>query len=158
HLVNLLLHVGCSLAALALFRRLGMAAAAATIAAALFAVHPVTTEAVANVAGRADLLAALGVLLGVLCHARALAARGRARLAWDAALVGASVLAVFSKESGIVLLPLLIAWDSLLGTPGTVRDRMRGPLLAGTVVAAMLAVRWWVRAGGYPTETLPLDN
>src|SRR6185369_7523116 len=107
HLVNLLLHLGCSVAVLALFRRLGMAAGAATIAAALFAVHPVTTEAVANVAGRADLLAALGVLLGVLCHARAAAARGSARIAWDAALVGSSVIAVFSKESGVVLLPLL---------------------------------------------------
>jgi tetratricopeptide (TPR) repeat protein len=158
HLVNLLLHLACSLAVLALFRRLGFAAAAATIAAALFAVHPVTTEVVANVAGRADLLAALGVLLGVLSRARAATTAGSARIGWEAALVGSSVLAVFSKESGVVLLPLVIAWDALLGPPSAARDRLRGPLVTGAVVAVMLAARWWVRATGYPPEASPLDN
>src|SRR5262245_26994268 len=85
HVVNVALHVACCCAALALFRRRGLPAGAAVLATLLFAVHPVTTEVVANVEGRADLLAALGVLLGVLCHARAVATSGGTRIAWEAA-------------------------------------------------------------------------
>jgi hypothetical protein len=38
--------------------------------AALWALHPILTESVTNVAGRADLLAAFGVLAGLLCYLR----------------------------------------------------------------------------------------
>jgi tetratricopeptide (TPR) repeat protein len=38
--------------------------------AALFGTHPVATESVANIIGRADLFATLWVLLGFLCHAK----------------------------------------------------------------------------------------
>jgi len=159
HVVNVALHVACCCAVLALFRRLGLAAGAAVLATLLFAVHPVTTEVVANVAGRADLLAALGVLLGVLCHARAVAASGGARLGWEAALAGAMALAVFSKENGAVLLPLVIAWDATMPAARTgARERLRGPLVSGAVLAVMLAARWWVRATGYAPEASPLDN
>ena len=159
HAVNVGLHVACCCAVLALFRRLGLAASAATLATLLFAVHPVTTEVVANVAGRADLLAALGVLLGVSCYARAASASGGARIAWEAAVAGSAVLAVFSKENGVVLLPLVIAWDVIVpAEPSAARERVRGPVLIGVVVAAMLASRWWVRASGYPPEASPLDN
>ncbi|HWP66763.1 MAG TPA: hypothetical protein VNO26_12695, partial [Candidatus Limnocylindria bacterium] len=158
HVVNLLLHLCCALAALALFRRLGLATAAAVVATLLFAVHPVTTEVVANVAGRADLLAALGVLCGLLCQARARAARGGARMAWETGLVAAAVLGMFAKENAVVLLPLLIVWEALSPSAAEWRARARGPALAAGVAAVMLAARWWVRAQGYPPESSPLDN
>ena len=46
----------------------------ALLAALLFAVHPLHTEAVANIAGRAELLAALGVLAAWSFHRRAASA------------------------------------------------------------------------------------
>ena len=58
HLVNVLLHALVTLAVLALARELLGSLLAATVAAALFAVHPVHTEAVSNIVGRAELLAA----------------------------------------------------------------------------------------------------
>src|ERR1035438_9476131 len=47
--------------------------------AAIWSLHPILTESVTNVAGRADLLAACGVLAGLLCYARSNAASGRRR-------------------------------------------------------------------------------
>jgi protein O-mannosyl-transferase len=41
--------------------------------AAIWGLHPLLTEGVTNIVGRADLLAALGILVGLLCHIRATA-------------------------------------------------------------------------------------
>ena len=75
--------------------------------AALWGLHPVLTEAVTNVAGRADLLAALGVLSGLLCYLR-----GRSWW-WPPALAVSAAVAVFSKESGIVLVAVLLAAQAI---------------------------------------------
>src|SRR6202008_4012259 len=50
--------------------------------AALWGLHPVLTESVTNIVGRADLLAAFGVLTGLLCYARAVSIAGWRRWAW----------------------------------------------------------------------------
>ena len=59
HAVNVPLHVAVALALYALALQLLAAPTAAWIAAALFAVHPIHTEAVTGIVGRAELLAAL---------------------------------------------------------------------------------------------------
>jgi Flp pilus assembly protein TadD len=97
HLVNILLHllVACVLLLLGLELRFPILAAGA--AAGLFAVHPLHTEAVTAISGRAELLMALGVVGGWW-----LALKGR--LAWS---VGAFAMGLLSKEQAVVL-PLLV--------------------------------------------------
>ena len=58
-LSNLIIHGLCIALVMALCHRLGLATGAAGAGAAIFALHPVNTEAVAFVSGRTDLLAAL---------------------------------------------------------------------------------------------------
>ncbi|MBX6362735.1 MAG: hypothetical protein IRZ00_02605 [Gemmatimonadetes bacterium] len=107
HLGNVLEHAAvCVLAYLFLERLTDWRAALA--GALVFAVHPVHTEAVANVVGQAELLGALGILTGALLYVSrpelALAPGRR----W--AIAAAYALAVGTKESTIVfpaLLPLL---------------------------------------------------
>ena len=72
HLGNVLLHAIASLLVLALGRRAGLSLAAATFGAALFAVHPLHVEVVANIAGRKDALATALVIAAVLAHDTAL--------------------------------------------------------------------------------------
>ena len=72
HAVNVLLHVAVALAFYALALQLLAAPTAAWIAAALFAVHPIHTEAVTGIVGRAELLAALFSIAALLALARAL--------------------------------------------------------------------------------------
>ncbi|MGA2723828.1 MAG: hypothetical protein ABSG79_15630, partial [Bryobacteraceae bacterium] len=67
HWVNLALHgVNVSLVYLLGILVLGAPAPAFALA-ALWGVHPLLTESVTNIVGRADLLAAFGVLAGLLC-------------------------------------------------------------------------------------------
>lgn len=72
----------------------------AFVCAALFAVHPIQTEAVAYISARADLLMTTGVLLALLC------AESERWLLMLVACVGA----VAAKESGIVAGPLALLW------------------------------------------------
>jgi len=98
HLVNVLLHAGVCVAVWHFARRLTGDAAAASVAATLFAVHPVHVEAVANVVGRAELLAALFLLLGLLalCPGAGRPRPGHALLAGLAFLA-----ALLSKETAV---------------------------------------------------------
>lgn len=66
HLTNILLNALVSALVFLLAHRLLQHAAAAFVAAAWFALHPVHVEAVANVVGRSELLAAAGYLVAVL--------------------------------------------------------------------------------------------
>jgi protein O-mannosyl-transferase len=154
HVVNLLLHVACVGLVYALVWHLVRRRWPAVVAAALFGLHPVTTEAVTYVVGRADLLAATGVLGGLLCHARAAASAGRRRVAWSAGLLLAAVLAFFSKESGLVLVPITLGYDLIFPTPSR-----RDHVITLSVLAVYLAVRWYVaRIGLPPEDTSPVDN
>jgi Flp pilus assembly protein TadB len=63
HAVNVILHaVVCAVLYVVCVRRLAMQRRTARIAAVLFALHPVHTEAVSGIVGRADLLAGLFML------------------------------------------------------------------------------------------------
>src|SRR5690242_4940468 len=104
HWINLLLHLAnvamVYLLCLAIFKQ----AAIALPATALWALHPVQTEVVTNIVGRADLLVAFGVLAALLCHRQAAASSGARKVAWLAAILVAAAIAAFSKESGVVVL------------------------------------------------------
>jgi tetratricopeptide (TPR) repeat protein len=142
HAVNFLLHaINVWLVfelALLLFRTVRPA----LFAAALWAVHPICTEAVTSIVGRADLLAAMAVLGGLLLYARTAWFAGR-RLYWAAAALFAIATAgVFSKESAAVLLGLMLLWD-LSFAEGKPRLLARWPAYAA--VAASLVVLAWAR-------------
>src|SRR2546425_8268632 len=66
HLVNVLAHAGVSVLVVLLAASLGLPALAAALAGALFAAHPIHTEVVANIVGRAEILAAGLALLALL--------------------------------------------------------------------------------------------
>src|SRR5437879_5884227 len=110
HVVNLLWHAGASVAVAVLARRWS-GALAGLIAGLLFAVHPVHVEAVANVVGRGELMAALFTLLAVY------GAVVRESVAWSTA---ALVLALLSKENAAVA-PALIALPGGWGPPAPPR-------------------------------------
>jgi hypothetical protein len=81
--------------------------------AALWAVHPLATEAVTGIAGRADLLMASGVLFALYAHVRASVLPGS--IGWRIAEIGGATLAIFSKESGLAVVPVVILYDLLVG-------------------------------------------
>jgi tetratricopeptide (TPR) repeat protein len=113
----------------------------ATLLAALWSVHPLLTESVTNIVGRADQLAALGVLAGLLCHIRAGQAAGRRKLAWLAGLAVSAAVAVFSKESGVVIVAAMLCYDISFGKSKPWRPRLAGYI----AVAAPLGIFFFLR-------------
>lgn len=104
HAVNIGLHALVTALVFALGRRWCRSRPVALVAALLFAVHPVHTEAVTSIVGRAELLSAL---FGMLALVATLAAMASTRPGWDTLALVAFGAAVFSKESGITILPLV---------------------------------------------------
>ena len=141
HAVNFALHaVNIALVyllGLLIFQEAGPAFAMA----ALWALHPVLTESVTNVVGRADLLAGLGSLAGLLCYVRGAGASGWRRVAWLAALAAAAAIGVFSKESGVVLLGVMLVYDLAFAPPTGWRFRVAAYLSTAAPVAVYLEMR-----------------
>jgi len=121
HTVNLLLHALASLLVWQAACSAGLRRGGALLAAMLFALHPLHTEAVANITGRAELLAAVWVLAAWLCHRRGTAW-------WRAAAALCYLLALLSKENA-ALAPLLFLLD----------DRLRGERASSSMGGTVLA-------------------
>ena len=129
------------------------------LAAAMWAVHPLTTEAVTNIVGRADLLAAFGTLGALLAYVRSRDARGMARVAWLGALATGVMIAIGSKESGVVIVAAIALYELTWWRP----RKSAGALAAALVVAAIpLAIYFSQRAavlGSAPAAEFPFaDN
>jgi hypothetical protein len=150
HWVNFALHaVNIALVyllGLLLFQETARKERLALALAAVWALHPILTESVTNIVGRADLLAAFGVLAGLVCHAKSASASGRRKLAWLAALMLAAAIGMFSKESAVVLLAAMAIYDFTFGK-GAPRARLPGYLAAALPAALYLYVRSRVVAG-----------
>jgi len=145
HWVNLLLHEFNVALVYALGALIFEAMTPALALAAIWGLHPLLTDAVTNIVGRADLLAAFGVLAGLFCHAKGASfmGTGRHRMAWLAGLAAAQTIGLFSKESGAVLPGVMLLYD--LTWPERATWRRRLPSYA--VVALPLAIFFSLRAG-----------
>jgi protein O-mannosyl-transferase len=155
HAVNLALHAVNVLLIYLLLVDL-LPAGVSFAAALLWAVHPILTESVTNMIGRTDLLAAFGVLAGLLAHRRVARTEGRTRLLWLAALFAAAAVGFFSKESAIVLLGVMLAHD-LAFDPVAWRRALPGYAAAGLAALWFLAVRGSVLAQ-VPYAPLPFTD
>ncbi len=122
HVTNLLIHILNVLMVLAVARRLTTRPWVALLAAAIFAVHPVETESVTNIVGRADELCTFWMLLAFWCYLRSTVA-GLLRPLWLLAFMLPAAAAMFSKESGFMLVLLLPLYDFIFRWP-----RLTGPL------------------------------
>ena len=149
HLLNLLLHAAVTLLLYLVLRKLlesvPQGVTIAWVTALLFAVHPIHTEAVASIVGRFELLAVAFLLAAWLLHLRDLRAL---------ALV-CFVLALMSKESAVVFVPLALAGDYACGR---LKPLARYGWLAG-VAAAYLVLLWKMQGGRFGPRIINfLDN
>ena len=119
HLVNLLAHAGVSALVVLLAATFGLSGVTAGLAGALFAVHPIHTEAVASVVGRAELLAAGLGLLALLVQRRAAEAGWPLGTSATAALLYASAL--LAKEQAIAFAALMPLADLVFTDRGSLR-------------------------------------
>ena len=151
HLVNAILH---GLVVLMLFRVIEHATRKrplAVLGALIFASHPVLSEAVSGLVGRADLLAALFSLL-----ATKLQIRSRARFSFSAGLI--FIAALLCKESAIALPALLLLFNCQQYRAFFHRCHLPVCLQYGSLTAIYLAWRWYVLGGLTVPGISELDN
>ena len=135
HLVNVLLHALAAALVALVAVELGLPPGAGLVGGLAFALHPVHVEAVANVAGRAELLSTVLALVALIAYTRA-------RLVALALFLG---LALLAKENVVTVFGVVALWEALRPT----RTRKAAmPLLAATVpIAVYLASRFAVLGG-----------
>jgi hypothetical protein len=135
HAVNVAWHAVASVA-VAWLARQWSGQRAALAAGLLFAVHPVHVEAVANIVGRAELMAGLFAILAVY------GALAHDRLWWSAVALAAGLL---SKENAVVA-PALIAWGWMMEMAPRPSQRRMAAYVATWVAlgAVYVTVRWSV--------------
>ena len=152
HGVNIALYALCAVLAFYFARRI-LPEWCAWVVAALFAVHPVHVEAVANSVGQSELLVAAFMLPALTLYLRD---RMRDGGVLAPRTIGAIMLiyagACFSKEHGIVLPALLVAAElTVIADPSTAAERVRRlrPFYLGLTAIALtfLAARSRVFAG-----------
>jgi protein O-mannosyl-transferase len=149
HLVNLLLHAAVTLLLYVLLKKLledrTQGATVAWVAALLFAVHPIHTEAVAGIVNRSELLAAGLLLAAWLLHLQD----------WPVASLLCFALAMMGKESAVVFVPLVILGDYVRG-----QWKSLGRYVSVAAVAALyLAVLWKAQGGRFGENGINfLDN
>jgi Tfp pilus assembly protein PilF len=114
------------------------------VAALLFAVHPIHTEAVAWAVGRAEPLAAGFLFAGWILHLRD---RPIASLACFA-------MAILSKESAVAFFPLVLLGDYAIGKW---KPRLRYALAAGLAVL-YLGLLWKVQCGRFGPAEIPMTD
>lgn len=127
HVVNLILHWLTGLMLFVLVRKMSGRYLAALAAGLIFVTHPIATESVTNIIGRADIVAVLTACVGLFCYIRATDIEGDDRIAWvsQGLLAGAFVLvsaAIFvlafshwfenTFPAGVVQ---CVVWTSLIG-------------------------------------------
>ena len=117
HAFNVALHAANTALVTTLLSTLGALPVLALLGGALFAVHPVHVEAVANSVGRGDALMTLFVLLAALAYLR----RFRSEWVRVGLVCVAYMMALGSKENGVVLPALLVAL-SLFPSVGDAHD------------------------------------
>jgi protein O-mannosyl-transferase len=111
------------------------------IAGALFAVHPVHVEAVANIVGRAELMAASGYAAALVC-----ALRAAQRPVYLIGVAGGAAFAIASKELAATL-PAAIALV-YLARRMDVRQAWRPAVAAAVPIVLYYVVHAWVNVHG----------
>jgi len=138
HLTNLLLHTLTAVLVRGLLRPLLPTLGAATLAALVFAVHPVQMEAVTLAIQRKTLLCALFIVVALIAYQRW---RGGGRRGWYLAAVAACAAAALAKPLAVVVAPLLWLYEYCF-VDGRLRLTDKLPFLligAGVSLAAMAA-------------------
>ncbi|MBF0488157.1 MAG: tetratricopeptide repeat protein [Nitrospirae bacterium] len=149
HLHNLIIHVVNSVLVFVVAGRLIAKddgdMLPAFLAALAFALHPVHSEAIAWISGRTDLLATLFFLLGFL---------GFLIYRWEDNPRGIAICAVFflfsmfSKETGIALIAVVVAYGLLTKMP------WRRLVVSASILLLVVAVYFMMRQGSGLSEVI----
>lgn len=141
HIVNILLHALVCFVLMWFVNRIFLDERLSLLSGLLFAIHPIHTEAVSGIVGRAEIMAALFILLAMICYHQWIHS---GKIKWLAGLLLATTAAITSKEHGF-LIPVLIGLQETFYffkyKKHTVRDQKKW---IAWLTVTVLAIAWWI--------------
>ena len=140
HVSNLVFHILACCTLYIMLARLCANPLAALGLSLFFALHPVNTESVSWVASRNNILATFFSLVAFLCHTDP---RQKGRVIRRILAVVFFSLAIFSKEFGVMLLPILFLYQRFWPPP---KKLAGNEIIEYLPFLAMLAVYLWFRS------------
>jgi hypothetical protein len=151
HLMNVCLHLLNALGVYFLLFYILRSSSTAFLAAVLFCVHPLKTEAVCAIGYRADSLALFFMLLSFFCYIHK-ASRTLTGLSF-----GFFFLALFSKES-VIIYPVLVIMYEWLIVGRKFRDIMKKDWVRHAGFWAISIFYIWIYLEAFPNKTLSSVN
>lgn len=150
HLANLLLHAAVTLMVYVLCRELRLFDSNPLLPAALFAVHPVHSEAVAWIAGAGELACGLFYVTALWAYVRYW---NRRRAKWLALSAAAFLIALFSKEMAVTFpaVALLFALTRRRDADVNLRKVALSILPLLGALGLYAGLRLWVLGGSVPS-------
>ena len=133
HLSNIILHILVTLSIYWLVNILFNDKFLSLLTAALFAVHPIHTEAISYISGRTDPLAALFMLLCFIFYIKYLNSKGIAKCA---IVLLSYILALLSRENSLILPILLLLYHFAFKKKFNIKDFF--PVLVITFIYILL--------------------
>lgn len=113
HATNIALNALASALVVMLGVRFGLTREGATAAGVLFAVLPIHSEVIANIVGRADLLATCGMVSVLIFQRNLLIANRRKKITvWGVLIAMTAFVAMSAKESAVALAGLAFVFDA----------------------------------------------
>ena len=163
HTTNLVLHLIATMVLALVARRFGASTTVALIAAGVWALHPRTTESVAWISGRADVLASLLAIaaIGLWPWYADATMKGGLGVRLRAAAAGLAVLLGLLAKEVAFAAAVAIAAGTWLGAPGTLRERARlvAPRLAYVLVPVLgYGVLRWMAMRSVTWTVTPLGS
>jgi len=158
HWLNFLLHACNAVLVYFMMLRLVRQFWISAFIAAVWAVHPVLTESVTNIVGRADLLAGLATLGGFLLYLKSTETSGGTRVAWLAGLMTLTFIGVFSKESAVCIAGVIALYELTWREGKRLKPLLLGLAATFPAIAVMLYQRSTVLAASLPAEFPFTDN
>lgn len=135
HFFNVLLHVAVSLLLFVFLVRLELPAAMAFLASGIFVLHAVHTEAVAQIVGRSELIAACFVLTALILHLETFEGGGRKKIVFSLLAALSCFIGLLGKENAASFIIAALCVDLLrFGREKSLRDAIK----------SIAAARWKV--------------
>ena len=144
HILNILLHALVCLMLMTMASLLFLDFRLVIISGLLFAIHPIHTEAVAGIVGRAEILAALFILTSMVCYHQW---RQKGEIKWLVLMLVSTLAAITSKEHGFLMIAIMALQETYYYfTTKTFSWSERKKWIAFGSVAILSLGMWMVRS------------
>lgn len=143
HILNVLLHAIATFILILFTKLLSKDALTSLITGFLFAIHPIHTEAVTGIVGRAELLAGIFILLSLYGYHKY---RFSSSWVWLLVTALSTICAVTSKEHGFMIFPLLVLQEFYYHYSGRKKVQSNTMYIGMGVVLAVSALFFFIRS------------